>query len=133
MRTFVGPFVTCLSDLEHFLFYLEQFLFANIFRQKQKNHSKNHVVSDSMCKGGEISVLTSNKEIFSLPAEFNMALMKAATQSETLWNYDPNLAVDGDSNTCSFTPQSDVQRWWQVSTKRVTKGSQRVTKGHKGQ
>ena len=44
-----------------------------------------------------------------------MALMKAATQSETLWNYDPNLAVDGDSNTCSFTPQSDVQRWWQVS------------------
>ena len=40
--------------------------------------------------------------------------MKAATQSETLWNYDPNLAVDGDSNTCSFTPQSDVQRWWQV-------------------
>ena len=41
--------------------------------------------------------------------------MKAATQSETLWNYDPNLAVDGDSNTCSFTPQSDVQRWWQVN------------------
>ena len=44
-----------------------------------------------------------------------MALLKAASQSETLWNYDPNLAVDGDSNTCSFTPQSDVQRWWQVS------------------
>ena len=44
-----------------------------------------------------------------------MALMKAATQSETLWNYDPSLAVDGDTNTCSFTPQSDVQRWWQVS------------------
>ena len=48
-------------------------------------------------------------------SEFNMALLKAASQSETLWNYDPNLAVDGDSNTCSFTPQSDVQRWWQVS------------------
>ena len=48
--------------------------------------------------------------------EFNMALMKAATQSETLWNYDPSLAVDGDTNTCSFTPQSDVQRWWQVSS-----------------
>ena len=44
-----------------------------------------------------------------------MALLKAASQSETLWNYDPNLAVDGDANTCSFTPQSDVQRWWQVS------------------
>ena len=48
-------------------------------------------------------------------SEFNMALLKAASQSETLWNYDPNLAVDGDANTCSFTPQSDVQRWWQVS------------------
>ncbi len=43
-----------------------------------------------------------------------MALLKPATQSETLWSYDANLAVDGDANTCSFTPQSDVQRWWQV-------------------
>ena len=43
-----------------------------------------------------------------------MALKRTASQSETLWNYDAGLAVDGDANTCSFTPQSDVQRWWQV-------------------
>ena len=56
-----------------------------------------------------------NRNVMFFFSEFNMALLKAASQSETLWNYDPNLAVDGDSNTCSFTPQSDVQRWWQVS------------------
>ena len=44
-----------------------------------------------------------------------MALKRTTSQSETLWSYDPDLAVDGDPNTCSFTPQSDVQRWWQVS------------------
>ncbi len=43
-----------------------------------------------------------------------MALKRTSSQSETLWNYDAALAVDGDPNTCSFTPQSDVQRWWQV-------------------
>ena len=43
-----------------------------------------------------------------------MALRRTASQSETLWSYDAALAVDGDPNTCSFTPQSDVQRWWQV-------------------
>lgn len=45
---------------------------------------------------------------------YNMALRRTASQSETLWSYDAALAVDGDPNTCSFTPQSDVQRWWQV-------------------
>ena len=47
-----------------------------------------------------------------------MALQRTASQSETLWSYDAKLAVDGDANTCSFTPQSDVQRWWQVSRRR---------------
>ena len=63
-----------------------------------------------------------------------MALLKAASQSETLWNYDPNLAVDGDSNTCSFTPQSDVQRWWQVSefilTATISHGNPRISNLH---
>ena len=48
-----------------------------------------------------------------------MALKRTASQSETLWNYDASLAVDGDANTCSFTPQSDVQRWWQVRSRSV--------------
>ena len=47
-------------------------------------------------------------------AGYNLALKRTASQSETLWNYEASLAVDGDANTCSFTPQSDVQRWWQV-------------------
>ena len=47
-----------------------------------------------------------------------MALKRTASQSETLWNYEAALAVDGDANTCSFTPQSDVQRWWQVRNRR---------------
>ncbi len=48
-------------------------------------------------------------------AGYNMALKRSTSQSETLWSYGSDLAVDGDPNTCSFTPQSDVQRWWQVS------------------
>jgi hypothetical protein len=35
-------------------------------------------------------------------------------QSSTLWNYDPGLAVDADPSSCSFTPKSRGQRWWQV-------------------
>ncbi|XP_059089371.1 uncharacterized protein LOC131885361 isoform X1 [Tigriopus californicus] len=51
----------------------------------------------------------------SLPeCRYNMALKRTTSQSETLWSYDPDLAVDGDPNTCSFTPQSEVQRWWKV-------------------
>ena len=53
-------------------------------------------------------------------AGYNLALKRTASQSETLWNYEAALAVDGDANTCSFTPQSDVQRWWQV---RSTEGN----------
>ena len=34
--------------------------------------------------------------------------------SSTLWNYEPSLAVDGDPESCSFTPRSTEQRWWQV-------------------
>lgn len=44
----------------------------------------------------------------------NAALAKSALQSATLWNYQPDLAVDGNGDTCSFTPRSGEQRWWQV-------------------
>ena len=39
---------------------------------------------------------------------------KPSLQSATLWSYDPGLAVDGDPDSCSFTPRSAEQRWWQV-------------------
>ena len=44
----------------------------------------------------------------------NIALGKSALQSSTLWNYSANLAVDSNGDTCSFTPRSSEQRWWQV-------------------
>ena len=44
----------------------------------------------------------------------NLALGKSSLQSSTLWNYEPALAVDSDPDTCSFTPRSTEQRWWQV-------------------
>ena len=61
----------------------------------------------------------------------NIALGQPATQSDTLWDFNPGgikfkgktnykntvsgLAVDGDLNTtCSFTPRTVDQRWWQV-------------------
>ena len=44
----------------------------------------------------------------------NLALTKPATQSDVLWSYSPQLAVDGDPNTCSFTSRREGQRWWQV-------------------
>ena len=44
----------------------------------------------------------------------NLALGKPSLQSSTLWNYDPGLAVDDDPDSCSFTPRSTDQRWWQV-------------------
>ena len=39
---------------------------------------------------------------------------KSSLQSSTLWNYHPDLAVDANPDTCSFTPRSGEQRWWQV-------------------
>jgi len=45
----------------------------------------------------------------------NLALGKTATQSDVLWSYTPELAVDGDMNTCSFTSRKEGQRWWQVT------------------
>ena len=39
---------------------------------------------------------------------------RATTQSDVLWSYGPELAVDGDPNTCSFTTRQEGQRWWQV-------------------
>ena len=44
----------------------------------------------------------------------NVAMGKSSLQSSTLWNYAPELAVDSDPDTCSFTPRSSEQRWWQV-------------------
>ena len=47
--------------------------------------------------------------------EENLALLRPTTQSDILWSYGPDLAVDGDPNTCSFTTRQEGQRWWQVS------------------
>ena len=44
----------------------------------------------------------------------NIALGKSSLQSSTLWNYSADLAVDSNKETCSFTPRSSEQRWWQV-------------------
>ena len=44
----------------------------------------------------------------------NLALGKSSLQSSTLWSYEPDLAVDSDPDSCSFTPRSTDQRWWQV-------------------
>ena len=49
-----------------------------------------------------------------LSSEENIALLKPATMSDILWSYRPALAVDGDSNTCSFTTRQEGQRWRQV-------------------
>ena len=46
----------------------------------------------------------------------NLALLRPTTQSDVLWSYGPDLAVDGDPNTCSFTSRDQGQRWWQVVT-----------------
>ena len=51
--------------------------------------------------------------VFFLPAP-NLAINKAATQSSTLWRYEPGLAVDSNLTSCSFTPRTTEQRWWQV-------------------
>ena len=39
---------------------------------------------------------------------------RPTTQSDVPWSYGPELAVDGDPNTCSFTTRQEGQRWWQV-------------------
>lgn len=46
--------------------------------------------------------------------EGNLVYGGAATQSRVLWSYGPQLAIDGDTQTCSFTTSRDGQRWWQV-------------------
>jgi hypothetical protein len=47
-------------------------------------------------------------------AELNLALDRSSLISATLWNYRAALAVDGNADTCSFTPRTPDQRWWQV-------------------
>jgi len=44
----------------------------------------------------------------------NLALGQSALQSETLLDYEALLAVDGNNETCSFTPNTVEQRWWQI-------------------
>ena len=58
--------------------------------------------------------------ILSTISEENLALSRPTTQSDILWSYGPDLAVDGDPNTCSFTSREQgEQRWWQVSSSLV--------------
>ena len=56
-----------------------------------------------------------------------MALLRDTTQSDVLWSYGPDLAVDGDPNTCSFTSRKGEQRWWQVSFKAITNKKKKRT------
>ena len=45
----------------------------------------------------------------------NIAFGQLATQSGTLGDFYPHLAVDGDhEDSCSFTPRTADTRWWQV-------------------
>ena len=45
----------------------------------------------------------------------NIAFGQLATQSGTLGDFYPHLAVDGDhEDSCSFTPRTADRRWWQV-------------------
>ncbi|XP_066972236.1 LOW QUALITY PROTEIN: uncharacterized protein [Macrobrachium rosenbergii] len=46
--------------------------------------------------------------------DFNLARGKRSLQSATLWSYAPEMAVDGNPDTCSFTPRGPDPRWWQV-------------------
>ncbi|CAL4093332.1 unnamed protein product, partial [Meganyctiphanes norvegica] len=46
--------------------------------------------------------------------DFNLARGKRTLQSATLWSYAPELAVDSNRDTCSFTPRVPDPRWWQV-------------------
>ncbi|KAG7162952.1 Sushi, von Willebrand factor type A, EGF and pentraxin domain-containing protein 1-like 2, partial [Homarus americanus] len=46
--------------------------------------------------------------------DFNLARGKRTLQSATLWSYAPEMAVDGNPDTCSFTPRGPQPRWWQV-------------------
>ena len=62
-----------------------------------------------LCLSGVSASLQSNRL-----AGRNLALGRPSEQSSTLWNYNSELATDGDPDTCSFTPKSTGQRWWQV-------------------
>ena len=60
------------------------------------------------------SPVTYHSLLTPLCPEENLALSRPTTQSDILWSYGPDLAVDGDPNTCSFTTRQEGQRWWQV-------------------
>lgn len=59
-------------------------------------------------------------DCFSYVPELNLALDRGAVASATLWNYRPSMAVDGDGSTCSVTPRTSEQRWWQVDLEQET-------------
>ena len=44
----------------------------------------------------------------------NIAYRQEASQSVTLGQQDAGLAVDGDISSCSLTPRTSEERWWQV-------------------
>ncbi|RXG59416.1 hypothetical protein Avbf_11970, partial [Armadillidium vulgare] len=45
---------------------------------------------------------------------FQFSQREKNSPSGTLWSYVPSLAVDGNKDTCSFTPEGPDTRWWQV-------------------
>ena len=47
-------------------------------------------------------------------ASNNIAYRQSATQSHSLLGRGAELAVDGDTDTCSTTPRTPEPRWWQV-------------------
>lgn len=47
----------------------------------------------------------------------NLSLGQPCLQSGTLLNYEAAMAVDGDTETCSFTSATADQRWWQTQIK----------------
>ena len=62
--------------------------------------------------------------------EENLALLRPTTQSDILWSYGPDLAVDGDPNTCSFTTRQEGQRWWQVRDRDAPPSSWNILEHH---
>jgi len=49
----------------------------------------------------------------------NLSLGQPSLQSETLFHHGADMAVDGDTKTCSFTTASTDQRWWMTQIKKT--------------
>lgn len=73
---------------------------------------------------------------FLIISDLNLARKKLTQQSNTLWNYRSELAIDGIADTCSFTPREPDDRWWQVNLGRqfdVAAVGITITPGGRGQ